>query len=180
MADISTVAVDLKFDILRDAIYHAARCQFLDTVNRFVIFLSVIFGTSAATGIGGASHVAQGVLAALAALSSTFSLVGNFGVSARKHAFLQRRCYEMLAKVERLDLSAGNAMSVLVDVRTELTTLYGEEPPQMRALDAIAYNAACGSMGKSKGRLKIRWWQSLLRHFFPFYGTDFRPINQTT
>jgi len=45
----------------------------------------------------------------------------------------------------------------------------------MRALDAVAYNAACDSIGKGSERVKISFWQSLLRHIYPFNGTEFIP-----
>jgi hypothetical protein len=55
-----------------------------------------------------------------------------------------------------------------------LNRLYAEEPPPMRALDAISYNAALGSLGRDpKGRIPIKWWQSLLRQIWPFNETAF-------
>jgi hypothetical protein len=48
-----------------------------------------------------------------------------------------------------------------------------KSPKSLRALDAIAYNAACDSLLDGKGRLLVNWRQSLFRHFYPFNGTDF-------
>jgi hypothetical protein len=85
------------------------------------------------------------------------------------HAYLQRRCYEILAELEN---TKSPDESKIADIRAKLIILYGEEPPPMRALDAIAYNAACDSVGKSGERVKVTL-QSLLRHIYPFNGTEF-------
>jgi hypothetical protein len=116
-------------------------------------------------------------LAAAAAIVATLQLVGDFAVSARVHGYLQRRCYEVLAELE--ETKPGDEAKIAA-LRAKLTILYGEEPPQMRALDAIAYNAACDSVGKSNARVKISFLQSLLRHFYPFNGTEFVPSKPTT
>ena len=173
MFDVTKQATDLRFELLRNAIYHTARNQFLDKCARYMNFFVIVFGTSAAAQLGSEKwNIDPKWLAAGAALSATFQLVGDFAVSARVHAYLQRRCYELLAELEG---TVPLEELKIVALRAKLTTLYGEEPPPLRALDAIAYNAACDSIGKGAERVKIKWWQSLLRQIYPFNGTEFLP-----
>jgi hypothetical protein len=171
--DTQKIVKDLRFDLMRNAIYHSARSRFLDMCNRIFVFLAIIFGTTAAADLGSSLHLSATLLSAAAAISATISLVGDFAVSARTHAYLQRRCYEMLSEVERIGDVSDTLPPKINDIRGQLTTLYGEEPPPMRALDAIAYNAACDSLLDGKGRLLVNWRQSMFRHLYPFNGTDF-------
>jgi hypothetical protein len=171
MADVAKQGADLRFDILRNAIYHTARNQFLDRCTRITNFIVIALGTSAAAELG-SGYVDPKWLAAAAATFATLQLVGDFAVTARVHAYLQRRCYELLAELEGIN---SPDESKIAAIRAKLTTLYGEEPPPMRALDAVAYNAACDSIGKSGQRVKISFWQSLLRQIYPFNGTEFVP-----
>lgn len=173
MVDVVKQAADLRFDILRNAIYHTARNQFLGRCTRIVNFVIIALGTSAAAQLGDATHIIDDKwLAGLAALVATFQLVSDFGVAAATHAYLQRRCYELLSELELVVVADEPKLAAL---RAKLTTLYGEEPPPMRALDAVAYNAACDSIGRGDERVEINWWQSLWRHVYPFNGTQFAP-----
>jgi hypothetical protein len=171
MTDVAKQRADLSFDILRNAIYHTARAQFLDQCMRVTNFIVIVLGTSAAAELW-SGQIDPKWLAAAAAFVATLQLVGDFAVSARVHAYLQRRCYELLAELEGITSPDESSIAA---IRAKLTILYGEEPPPMRALDAVAYNAACDSIGKSSERVKISFWQSLLRHIYPFNGTEFVP-----
>jgi hypothetical protein len=162
---------------LRNAIYHTSRSQFLDWCTRITNFTIIFLGTPAAAQLGEATHrFDDRWLAGAAALVATIQLVGDFGVAARTHSYLQRRCYELLAELEML---SPIEEARIANLRAKLTTLYGEEPPPMRALDAVAYNAACDSPGKEKDRVRIGLLQSVLRHIFPFYGTEFVAIHKS-
>ncbi|AZG75550.1 hypothetical protein [Methylocystis rosea] len=171
MIDLHQLEEDLRFDLLRNAIYHTARGQFLDLCTRSLNFVVIALGTSAAAEIG-KGHIEPKWLAAAATFAATIQLVGDLGVSARVHFYLQRRCYELLSELEG---PAPKDQTKIAEVRAKLTVLYGEEPPPMRALDAVAYNAACDSVGKGERRVKISWFQSAMRQFYPFNGTKFIP-----
>ena len=167
---------ELKFDILRNAIYHTARAQYLDRCTKLLNLIIIVLGTSAAAQLGSdALKVDPKWLSIGTAFFAAFQLVGDFAVSARVHAYLQRRCYELLSEVELIELRSNFDDSKIAEVKSKLDLIYGEEPPPMRALDAIAYNAACDTLGKSNSRVKISWLQSLLRHLYPFNGTEFVP-----
>jgi hypothetical protein len=169
MVDIEKQVANLRFDLLRNAIYHTARSLFFDRCTRALNFLVIIFGTSAAAQLG-QGRIDSKWLAFGAAIFGAVQLVGDFSGAARVHGYLQRRCYELLAELEGI---VSPDESQIASIRAKLTTVYGEEPPPMRALDAVAYNAACDSVGRDDERVKINWWQSLFAQLYPFNGTKF-------
>ena len=128
MVDLDKLEGDLRFDLLRNAIYHSARARFLDFCTRVFNFAVILLGTSAAADLGKIGNIDQGLLAAGAAIAGIVQLVGDFGVSARTHSYLQRRCYELLAELG----SAAPTEESLRAIRAKLTLVYGEEPPPMR------------------------------------------------
>lgn len=156
---------DLRFDLLRNAIYHTSRAQFFDLLTRLTNLSVIVLGASIMVSFVNANYLALAVT-----VVGAFTLVGNFGVAARDHAYLQRRSYELMAELDSLSSPTAEEIAA---IKSKLTILYGEEPPPMKALNAIAYNAACDFVGKRSGSLKIEWYQSLLRHFIPFTGTEF-------
>lgn len=134
---------DLHFDALRSAIYHSSRRRFLDLLNRTLSFVVVASGSVALVAL----WYDPPWFAAAAALAGLLQLVFDFGGEARSHEFLQRRFYELIAEItETLDATDQD----LVRWKATLIRLYGEELPPMRALDAIAYNAAVDSLGYPK------------------------------
>src|SRR5215203_3370112 len=142
---------DLRFDAMRNAIYHTARRQYLDSLNRWLNFVIIVAGTAAAGDLGKQFGVEAAYLAGLTALAGTLQLVFDFSGRARTHEFLQRRYYELIAAI-----SEPRGEEQIPRWEAELNRLYSEEPPPMRALDAIAYNAACDSLGFGHGkRVKV-------------------------
>jgi len=75
---------------------------------------------------------------------------------------------------EKIDPSAVD----IAKWEAELHRLYSEEPAPMRALDAIAYNAASKSLGK-KTRIRIRPWHSIFKQWWAFNESEF-PFERTT
>jgi hypothetical protein len=162
---------DLEFDAIRNAIYHGARRGFLDFLNKVLSFVVILSGATAVGDFG--AKLGFGSVqfyAFIAAIAGALQLVFDFGGRAQAHAYLQRRYHELSAKmVEVPDPTPEQSASW----DAELRRIYSEEPPPMRALDAIAYNAACESLGKHSGRVRVTWYQSLFRHFYPFNQSDF-------
>ena len=168
MSDLTREIENLKFDILRNAIYHTARGQFFDLISRLINFTIIVLGTGAASQLGAATgKIDDRWLAGAAALLAALQLVGDFGVAARNHAYLQRRCYELLSELE---LSTPLDEGRIATLRAKLIILYGEEPPPMRALDAVAYNAACDSVGKPDARVRINLFQDPCANFIRLMG----------
>lgn len=162
---------DTEFDALRNAIYHSTRRGFFDGLSRFLSFVIVAAGATAVVGLTDDLFVRAEYFAAVAALAGLLQLVFDFGGKARIHEFLQRRFYELAAEM------AETPEATQLDVEKwagQLRRLYAEEPPPMRALDAIAYNAALDSLGRRQDhRLVVRWWHTLASQWWPFNHTSF-------
>jgi len=167
---------DLRFEALRNAIYHTARRLFLDRCNKVLTLVIILAGASAIGQLGIKFGIADRWFGFVAAIAGMLQLVFDFGVKARDHEFLQRRFYDLLAKAAEKPSPTDNDVA---QWDAELQRLYGEEPPPLRALDAIAYNAACDSLGKHHARIRIEWWQSLFRHIHPFHQTSFKEDKRT-
>jgi hypothetical protein len=168
--DLQKKIADLKFEALRNAIYHTARRGVMDTLNRIFSFLVIVSGAAAVGDLGQKFGVTPQWLAFVAAMAGTTQLVADFGVVARNHEFLQRQFYELIAEIAAV--AEPNASQVAA-WEAKLNRIYGEEPPPMRALDAIAYNAACESLGRQDSRVRVTWWQSALRHVLMFTAASF-------
>lgn len=166
---------DLRFTVLRNAIYHSERRQFLDRMNRLMSLIVVMAGTAAVGDLGtlfGLSGSAK-VMAAIAAFAATIQLVFDLPSKARTHEFLQRRFYELAAEIEESGQAAVEPDAVH-RWNSLLNRMYAEEPPPMRALDAVAYNAALESLGRNKaGLIVLTAWQSISRQVLPFNGVYF-------
>ena len=157
---------DLRFEALRNAIYHSARKSFLDKKNKFFSLIVILAGASAVGDLGTHFHIDAKWLAFVAAAAGSVQLVFDFGVRAREHDFLQRRYYELVAKI------AESKSEDFAALDAELHRLYADEPAPMRALDAIAYNAASESLGKDV-RVKVKWYHTLLSQCLPFNHAEF-------
>ena len=162
----------IRFDALRNAMYHSARKGFLDGLNRVLSFVIVAAGTTAVGDLGTKFGLGSAqIYAAVAALAGALQLVFDFGIKARTHEFLQRQYYELLARISETRNPNENEVAKW---EADLQRLYSEEPPPMRALDAIAYNAARESLDPSKGkRIQVKWYHSLLSQFYPFNQSEF-------
>jgi hypothetical protein len=125
-----------KFDALRNSIYHASSREYYDTLNRILNFLVIIFGAGVAGKISELFHFRALWLEFGVLVFATAQLTFDYGSKARTHEFLRRNYQEMLADIE-LEVSPDAARW-----RSKLQTIAGEEPMPMRALDALAYNAA--------------------------------------
>lgn len=160
---VETEILDIKHGIIRNAFYHAARRNWLDGCNRFLSFLIIIGGTSAAADL----IVFDESLAKYAAMAVAFiaalQLVYDFAPRARTHEFLQRKYYDLLAEIEEAPAFTEDFVRTL---NTKLMRIYGEEPPVMRAADAIADNQASQSMYGIRNRIHVSLWESWTRHIF--------------
>lgn len=169
--EIVVTVEDIRFNALRNAIYHSSRRSFLELVNRSLSFLVVAGGAGAVADLGRLVDVAPAWFAALAATVGLIQLVFELGGKVRTHEFLQRRFWELAAEVAECEAPKRGEC---IRWDAALNRLYAEEPPPMRALDAIAYNAAVESLGKNPARrLAVRWYHSLFKQLWPFNGTSF-------
>lgn len=164
---------DLEHHALRNALYHTARRQRLETWDRVLTFFVIVGG--AATVI----QVLDGVPWLKVALGIAITAIGalklvlNFGSRARDHQILQRRYYEILGDIkEGGNLSEKQRYKIMGD----LARIAGDEPPTLRALDAVAYNEATDSLygeTASASRIPITKWQDFTKHFLTHNGAPF-------
>jgi hypothetical protein len=169
MTDIS----DTKFNALRNAIYHTARKQFFDFLNRLLNFLVIILGAGVAGKVSGLLHADELWLEFAVLIFATAQLTFDFGYKARTHEFLQRKYHEMLADIEleeTPDLRKWNS---------KIETIAADEPMPMRALDALAYNAALDATSsdpamRTANRIHVPFCHRALKNFVARNGYEYR------
>lgn len=139
--------------------------------------ITVFSGTAAAatalTELPNSYSIAFGFAVAVA---GTIDLVLDLAGKARLHANIRSRLFGLLADLE----ICADSEQELKQLRRRLTQLYGEEPPTMRALDALMWNQAAMSLGLDRvpgGQLKVDWFESMLRHLWAFHTKTFQPLN---
>jgi hypothetical protein len=165
---------DPKFDALRCAIYHTARRNFFDLSNRCLNFLVIIFGAGVAGKVGKLFHIEDLWLEFGVLVFATAQLAFDFGYRARTHEFLQKKYFEILAEMELEPSPDQRKWSA------KLFVIAADEPMPMRALDALAYNAALDATTsdvdiKRANRLHVPLVHRLLRHFIAFHAYEYRP-----
>lgn len=163
-----------RFEATRNALYHTARRLFLERCNRLMSFLIIVFGAAALNDMlpGAWLPLVKSISGIVVLLAGTLQLVFDFGGMARTHEFLGRRYYEILARIEEtIDPTAEFAAKLHAD----MFRIYADEPPQMRALDAIVYNQASRALGATK-ILKFEWYHLLTRHIISWANGDFPQI----
>jgi hypothetical protein len=156
-----------KFDALRNAIYHTSRRRFFELLSRSLSFLVVVSGTAAVANL---KAFEPRYAAAGAAVIGALQLVFDFNGRARTHEILQRKYYDLVAEIDGI-MNPNDEQ--IVRWQAALNRIYADEPPPMRALDAIAYNAACRNMGKDTSPKHVNFFQLALSQIYSFPNTDF-------
>lgn len=161
-----------KHTALRNALYHTARRKWLDTWGRMLNFMVIVAGTSAATDMLGLVQGSAKLAAFTVAVIGALQLVYDFSGRARTHELLQRRYYTIYADISECTAPDDKKCA---EWEAEFARAAGDEPPTMRALDAIADNQATNALLGGKRRLTVNWWQSATRHLFTHNSADFPP-----
>jgi hypothetical protein len=156
-----------KFDALRNAIYHTSRRRFFELLSRSLSFLVVMSGTAAVANL---QILDPRIPAAGAAAIGALQLVFDFHGRARTHELLQRKYYDLLADIDLVLAPEGEQ---LTRWQAALNRIYADEPPPMRALDAIAFNAACRNLGYEHATKHIAPLHVIFSQVWPFPTTNF-------
>jgi len=161
-----------KFDALRNAIYHVARRNYFDLLNRLLNFVVIILGAGVAAKSAELFHVKELSLEFGVLIAATMQLTFDFGYRARTHEILQMKYYEMLADIELDPAPNPNRWFA------KLHTIAAGEPMPMRALDALAYNAALDATTsdpeiRKENRLFVPFMHRRLRHIFAFHSHQY-------
>ncbi|MBM3603231.1 MAG: hypothetical protein FJX25_00405 [Alphaproteobacteria bacterium] len=167
----------IRFNVLRNALYHTARRRSLERVNRVFNFLVVILGTAAASSLGENLQVPTFATGMAVAILGALQLVYDFGRQARDHQTLQRDYYSLLADIESKIEPDENQCA---EWWSKMIRITGDEPPVLRALDAKAYNDAIGATGAfdMSERLRIPLWHRLVGGFFAFEGYHYKKVSE--
>lgn len=162
---------NIRFNVLRNALYHSARRRNLERKNRFFNFLVVILGTAAFGDLLTFADLHAAWFGAAIAVIGALQLVYDFGRQARDHQTLQRDYYHLLADIEAT-IAGDEAQCAQWHGR--MIRLTAEEPPVMKALDARAYNDAIDAMEWPRGeRLHIPALHRVLDGLVPFDGANY-------
>lgn len=159
----------LRFELLRNAAYHADRLSFFEGCHRMVMFLSALSGTAAAGAAlkdGGGWGVLFGLI--VAGLT-TFDLVLNLTARARHHETMRQRTFALLGDLEEAPAETANVARIYAG----LVRLYGEESADMWAVNAMAWNTAYCALHREVpdgALIEIGLRRRLLRNILPLPG----------
>lgn len=155
-----------QFELMRSAIYHDIRADWLGRANRWSLFWTLILGSGAVAALG-AQMPTLGQISGLAvAAVSALSLVWDFSGQARTHTDLKRQFYRLLA-----DLEEGVPAE---KIRAQERRLFAEEPPALRIVMATAENWAGGAIyGDAFPRHRIGFFRRATGHLLPWAGATF-------
>jgi hypothetical protein len=155
----------LKHKALRNALYHVARRRWLDGWSRVFNLIIILGGTGTAADLTRGHSEAALWLGGTIALVGALQLVFDFTGRARLHEILQRRYYSLMADVE---YELNPTKQKCANWGAEITRAAADEPPTMRALDAIADNQATAALlGSKRPRQIVSPWESFTRQLLP-------------
>jgi hypothetical protein len=165
---------NIRFNVLRNALYHTGRRLALERYNRWCNFAIILLGAAGMSDMARLEGVDgyQAYVGLAVAVIGAAQLVFDFGGKARDHQSLQRDYYHLLAEIEE-DLTTDEAQ--LARWHGQMVRIAGDEPPILRALDAKAYNDAIDASGyyDRSERLHIPFWHKLFAAFLSFEGTGY-------
>ncbi|MCW1920842.1 hypothetical protein NX862_18950 [Rhodobacter sp. KR11] len=166
--DQAAAAKGFRYELMRSAIYHDIRADWLGRANRWSLFLTLILGSGAVAALGAQLPTLGQVSGLFVAAVSALSLVWDFSGQARTHTDLKRQFYRLLA-----DLEDGVPPE---KVRAQERRLFAEEPPALRVVMAMAENWAGGAIyGDDFDRHRIGFFRRATAHFFPWADAAFQP-----
>ncbi|MBB1247431.1 hypothetical protein [Rhizobium sp. G21] len=169
----------VKFNVLRNALYHTSRRLTFDRWNRWFNFLIIALGAQAVTSFMLLVRIdmTQTAVGALVATVGALQLVFDFGGKARDHQSLQREYYHLLADIEAHP-DADDAQ--LANWQSQMTRIAGDEPPVLRALDSKAYNDAIGATEQfdTSERLFIPWTHRVFGQIWSYDGYDYKKLSE--
>ena len=163
---------NIRFNVLRNALYHTARRGSLERWNRVFNLLVVVLGAAAVGDVLARFNVEQAYVGMAVAFIGALQLVFDFGRQARDHQVLQRDYYSLLADIEgTIDASEPKR----AEWYSRMIRITGDEPPVLRAVDARAYNDAADALELPRGeRLHVPFLHRMLSGVFAFSGAEYK------
>jgi len=173
VSEISKQIDGLKFNLSRNAMYNAAREGWYASLHKLVMFTSAFSGTGAAvTVLGEWNSVISVFFGLFVAFATTSDLVFNLSGNARLHNGLRQRYFSLLAELESSEID----QELLKSINDRLYRIYGEEPPTMRALDAMMWNQARLSLYEDVNDadlISLKWNEKFFCQLWAFHHQRF-------
>ncbi|MCO6410077.1 hypothetical protein [Hoeflea alexandrii] len=169
---------NLRFNTVRNALYHTARRRAFEFWARCFSFLVIVLGTTAASDVLQRFGIEMIYPSIAVAVVGAIQLVFDPGGKARTHQMLQRDYYRLLAEIEEKHVCDEHD---LASWRGELARIAADEPPVLRAIDAKAYNDALDALetfDRNTDRLVIPWFQRLAGGLFYFEGHAYKKVGE--
>ncbi|MBL4768010.1 MAG: hypothetical protein JKY94_09895 [Rhodobacteraceae bacterium] len=165
---------NIRFNTLRNALYHTARRRRFERWSRIFSFLVVILGAAAIGDLLSGLGIDQKWIGAVVALVGALQLVFDFAGQARMHQALQRDYYHLLADIEaKTDPTEVHC----AEWYSKMIRITADEPPFLRAVDAKAYNDAASATEVPPGeRLHIPFLHRIFANVFSFEGHDYKKL----
>lgn len=168
---------NIRFNVLRNALYHTSRRRSFERWNRFFNFLVVVLGAAGVGNLLGRFGIGQAEIGVAVALVGAAQLVFDFAGASRTHQALQRDYYNLLGDIEEELEPTAEQLAIWYG---KMVRIAGDEPPVLRALDAKAYNDAMGAMEyyPAGDRLHLPWYHRLLGRMLSYDGYNFKKISE--
>lgn len=166
----------IRFNVLRNALYHVARRRSLERINRFFNFMVIALGTAAVADLVSVFdwRVPTEAFGAAIAIVGALQLVFDFGRAARDHQALQREYYNLLADIEAVIAPDQNQ---LAEWYSRMIRISADEAPVLKAIDAKAYNDAIDALEWDREqRLVVPWWHKPLAGVVSFEGVEYPKV----
>lgn len=167
----------LRFNALRNALYHTGRRRAFERWNRFFNFLVILLGAAAMSDVMHRFGIDQLWVGAAISVVAAAQLAFDFGRSARDHQALQRDYYYLLAEIDDcIDCDEAKCAAWA----GKMTRISGDEPPVLRAIDAKAYNDALDAIDSygAGEHLYIPFYQKIFGSVFAFDGYNYRKLSE--
>ena len=167
----------VRFDVLRNALYHTARRRFFERWNRIFNFLVVMLGTAVVADLTEFAAIPALYSGGAVAVIGTLQLVLDFGGQAREHQTRQREYYHLLADIESVLDPTDQQCAEWYSAMLRITA---NESPTYRVIDSEAHNDAIDAMDffDQDERLVVPLWSKPFGSFFTFNGLNFRKIRE--
>ncbi|SFQ13643.1 hypothetical protein SAMN05421853_10275 [Roseivivax halotolerans] len=167
----------IRFNVLRNALYHTARRRWLERANRICNLLVILLGTAVVADLAARAGAGALYIGGAVAFIGALQLVLDFGRQARDHQILQRDYYVLLSEIEKL---ADPTEADLAHWRGRMFEITAEEPPTLRAIDAKAYNDALDAVEvyDQGERLVVPFLHRIAGSFLSFDGHTYRKVSE--
>lgn len=130
--------VELRYELLFSAMYHDLCERRFGRWHRGLTACTLVSGSGAAAAFSSEYGAVTPWLALIVAVLSSVQIVWDFGGLSKTHGTLKQKYYTLLGGLER----GGDE----TEIRAEMTTTYGLEPPMRRYLMEKAYAHAKESL----------------------------------